>query len=92
MEARGVGPRPRAQTEHAVALAAVPVVGVVGVAAELAHGDLAEPGVGERRSTVMTQKKSSSAKNTSTRQIAKNAVKGGPKDAKKDKRMGIGKR
>ena len=32
------------------------------------------------------------AKNTSTKQIAKNAVKGGPKDVKKDKRAGIGKR
>ena len=32
------------------------------------------------------------AKNTSTKQIAENAVKGGPKDVKKDKRMGIGRR
>ena len=32
------------------------------------------------------------AKNTSTKQIAENAVKGGPKDVKKDKRIGIGKR
>ncbi len=32
------------------------------------------------------------AKNTSTKQIAENAVQGGPKDVKKDKRMGIGKR
>jgi hypothetical protein len=31
------------------------------------------------------------AKNTSTKQIAKNAVKGGPKDVKKDKRTGVGK-
>jgi hypothetical protein len=30
------------------------------------------------------------AKSTSTQQIAKNAVKGGPKDVKKDKRMGVG--
>lgn len=30
------------------------------------------------------------AKSSSTRQIAKNAVKGGPKDVKKDKRMGVG--
>lgn len=30
------------------------------------------------------------AKSASTRQIAKNAVKGGPKDVKKDKRMGVG--
>ena len=27
---------------------------------------------------------------SSTKQIAKNAVHGGPKDAKKDKRMGVG--
>jgi hypothetical protein len=32
------------------------------------------------------------AKNTATKQIAENAVKGGPKSVKKDKRMGIGKR
>ena len=32
------------------------------------------------------------AKSTSTQQIARNALKGGPKDVKKDKRMGIGKR
>ena len=32
------------------------------------------------------------AKNASTKQIAENAVKGGPKDVKKDKRMGIGRR
>jgi hypothetical protein len=32
------------------------------------------------------------AKNTATKQIAENAVKGGPKTVKKDKRMGIGKR
>jgi hypothetical protein len=31
------------------------------------------------------------AKNVSTKQIAENAVKGGPKNVKKDKRMGIGK-
>lgn len=30
------------------------------------------------------------AKSTATQQIAKNAVKGGPKDVKKDKRMGVG--
>jgi len=30
------------------------------------------------------------AKSASTQQIARNAVKGGPKDVKKDKRMGIG--
>jgi hypothetical protein len=30
------------------------------------------------------------AKSTSTQQIARNAVKGGPKDVKKDKRMGVG--
>ena len=30
------------------------------------------------------------AKSSSTRQIARNAVKGGPKDVKKDKRMGVG--
>lgn len=30
------------------------------------------------------------AKSASTRQIAKNAIKGGPKDVKKDKRMGVG--
>lgn len=28
----------------------------------------------------------------SARQIAKNAVKGGPKDVKKDKRVGVGRR
>ena len=32
------------------------------------------------------------AKNTSTKQIAENAVKGGPKDVKKDKRTGVGRR
>ena len=31
-----------------------------------------------------------SAKAQSTKQIAKNAVHGGPKDPKKDKRMGVG--
>jgi hypothetical protein len=30
------------------------------------------------------------AESQSTRQIAKNAVHGGPKDPKKDKRMGVG--
>lgn len=33
---------------------------------------------------------SQAAKSTSTQQIARNAVKGGPKDVKKDKRIGIG--
>jgi hypothetical protein len=33
---------------------------------------------------------SQAAKSTSTQQIARNAVKGGPKDVKKDKRMGVG--
>jgi hypothetical protein len=40
----------------------------------------------------MAKSKSPAAKATSTKQIAKNAVKGGPKDPKKDPRMGIGKR
>jgi hypothetical protein len=39
------------------------------------------------KSTSRTQ---AAAKSTSTQQIARNAVKGGPKDVKKDKRMGVG--
>jgi hypothetical protein len=34
--------------------------------------------------------KSQAAKSASTQQIARNAVQGGPKDVKKDKRSGLG--
>jgi hypothetical protein len=38
----------------------------------------------------MSKSKSPAARKTSTRQIASNAVKGGPKSVKKDKRVGAG--
>jgi hypothetical protein len=38
----------------------------------------------------MSKSKSLAARKTSTRQIARNAVKGGPKSVKKDKRAGAG--
>jgi hypothetical protein len=38
----------------------------------------------------MAKSKSPAAKKVSTQQIARNAVKGGPKDVKKDRRTGVG--
>ena len=38
----------------------------------------------------MSKSKSQAARKTSTQQIARNAVKGGPKSVKKDKRAGAG--
>jgi hypothetical protein len=34
--------------------------------------------------------KTAASRETSTRQIARNAIKGGPKNVKKDKRSGVG--
>ena len=38
----------------------------------------------------MSKSKSQAARKASTQQIARNAVKGGPKSVKKDKRVGAG--
>jgi hypothetical protein len=50
----------------------------------------AQPFFGDVVPFAMSKGKSPAARKTSTRQIARNAVKGGPKSVKKDKRAGAG--